>query len=131
MSWLLDPPKYPRVETFQKLREQGAAQVRVYFSGGNDEGFVDRIEFYDGAGKKLRDLNPSFGHAYWDEESKSVKHQDQTPEMQLSEALQAPVFERYGSFAGERYVSGVFLWDVATEKITEDSQEEWDQDEDY
>jgi hypothetical protein len=127
-----------RYEAFKALAKIGFSKARVSFSGGNDEGFVDGIflENVDGtpgprweefSGYRSESVPGSLIKKCWPATDKTVQEE-------LSEALAAPVYDTFGSFAGEYYVSGEFVWDVAAGKVTYDGREapegkriwEWD-----
>lgn len=101
-----------RGQMFTRLHELGAAKVVVEFSGGGDEGGVDNITLYDGEGNELPiKLEENYSGSRWDG-VRFVPVEPNTPNNELAAALAAPVNERYGSFAGEFYVSGTVDYDV-------------------
>lgn len=88
-----------REETFEALEAAGAVAVTVEFAGGNDEGFAEDPITVDELGR-ARALHP------------------RTDE--LARALQAPVYDEFGGFGGEFYVSGTLTWDVPSRRVTMD-----------
>lgn len=98
-----------REELFAELRRQGVAKVQVEFSGGGDEGGVDVILLLDSEGKIIRKLEE-----YYDKPH---------PDSDLSQSLAAPVYSRYGGFAGDFSVRGTVEWDVADGMVTMNDQE--------
>lgn len=101
-----------RGEIFNRLRALGAAKATVEFSGGGDEGGVDSITLHDGEGNELPiKLEENYSGSRWDG-TKYVSVEPDTENNQLAGALSAPVNERYGTFAGEFYVSGTVDYDV-------------------
>ncbi len=51
-------------------------------------------------------------------------------EMSLAQALSAPVYDRYSSFAGEFSVSGEIVWEVGTQRVYMKGEESVDHYED-
>jgi hypothetical protein len=87
-------------EVLALLKKKGIEKVTVKFSGGHDSGGTDGIEF-EVLGETVQ----------WTE-----KEVD-TIRVGLFDALEAPVWDRYGSFAGEFNVYGEVVWDVKEEKV--------------
>ncbi|HEX3509831.1 MAG TPA: hypothetical protein VHT27_01905 [Solirubrobacteraceae bacterium] len=111
-----------REQAFTRLRALGADQAVVEFSGGNDEGGADSIVLRR-AGETLREL-PS-----WPEPPANC-----TPsEAQLIDALAAPVYEVYGTFAGDFDVTGEVIWDVSqgTVQMIRDERADYEHSEYY
>jgi len=99
------PTKLDRAEAFAELARLGADRAVVEFSGGNDEGGPDAITLFKGEGT-LRTLQ-----TWWqagDPDNELVA---------LSDALSDPVFEAYGTFAGDFEVTGEVIWDVAGKSV--------------
>jgi hypothetical protein len=82
------------------LNRKGIDKVTVKFSGGHDSGGTDGITV---------DL---FG----EEVEWSQKELDTIKEG-LYDALEAPVWDRYGTFCGEYHVDGEVIWDVKAKKV--------------
>jgi hypothetical protein len=99
------PAKLDRPQAFAALERLGADRAVVEFSGGNDEGGPDMITLFSG-GSELRTL-PTWWQA-------GDPEQDLVP---LSDALTAPVFEVYGTFAGDFDVTGEVSWDVQAKTV--------------
>lgn len=118
---------------FAALAKKGVNRVEVEYNGGNDEGGVDQIVFFDKDDKKIGEMQEYYGgHSVWDEATKSYKPAAPPDEEQrLSQALCAPVYDKYGSFAGEFYVNGTLTWDVAKRKVNMRGTEEVSHDEDF
>lgn len=121
------------------LRERGVAKVVVHFSGGNDEGGADLTEFFDAADEKVevprsratedqrydqatrRWLSAGWvvnerapdGERGWTQRPAT---DDEILLAQLDRVLEEPIYDRYGSFAGDFEVYGTVTWDVATGK---------------
>lgn len=125
------------------LREAGVVKVSIHFSGGNDEGGADDFEFLDAEGNKV--TMPS-SHAYstqkWNSETKTygptewrvhertetgyadrAATDEEVKVAKIAATLEHPIYDRWGSFAGEFYVDGTLTWDVATGKHTLEGQE--------
>lgn len=114
-------------EALAALRSRGIARVEIYFSGGNDEGGADGVNYLDANGNKIDSLS-SDAHQDWqtkkwvvttyNREKGGYDTRDATAEevtlAQLNEVLEAPIYDRWGSFAGEFYVDGTLTWDVAS-----------------
>ena len=98
-------------EIFSELRKRGATKEVVSFSGGNDEGHAESIRLLSGE-EVLGDI----GQAQYAE--------PETPDTKLAVAMVVPVYERYGSFAGEFYVRGEVVYDVATGEVDMHGEEE-------
>jgi hypothetical protein len=100
-----------------ELRRRGVAKVTVSFSGGGDEGGVDEISLQDAAGNEIGKLQEDYGGSTYDPKTGQwVPVNPPNPDTGLVEALVAPVYERYHSFAGDFYVSGTVDYDVQNEK---------------
>jgi hypothetical protein len=122
-----------RDAVFAILKDKGVAKVEVQYSGGGDEGGVNEIYLYDNAGKQVASMEEYYGaSSVWDEATKTYKPADPpNDEQKLSMALCSPVYDKYGGFAGEFYVSGTVTWDVTTGKINDHGVEEVRHDEDF
>ena len=137
------------------LRDLGVATVNVEFSGGNDEGGADAITYLDASGSQVAVDTPNAqayeGNEYdpdtknwkstgwivasWgDGEDRKYTTRPATPDeiraAELRKVLEAPIYDRYGSFAGEFSVYGTLTWDVATstnEMHGQESYSEWNE----
>jgi hypothetical protein len=119
------------------LRKQGFVTAIVHFSGGNDEGGADGFVGVKADGEQVRiDGSDARQDQEYDPVSQTWKStgwvvhswgQDRsyttrpaTPEeiehARICEVLEGPIYDQYGSFAGEFYVDGTCTWDVATGK---------------
>jgi hypothetical protein len=103
-----------RAEIFNRLRELGATTATVSFQGGGDEGGVEAIILADSAGIELPlALEENYsGSRYNPATQKWEPTEPNTPNQDLAAALGAPVYEQYGSFAGEFYVNGTVEYNV-------------------
>lgn len=124
-----------RNKALRKLKDAGVSTVRLAFSGGNDEGSVYETVFLDA------DSNPVAVSLYenrayenteynqatknwdtrwvvWENFSSTLPRQSRpaTPDEIIHandiDTLEAPIYDKFGSFAGEFYVDGVLVWDV-------------------
>lgn len=117
----------------EALRSLGVATAEVRFSGGNDEGFAEAPEYRDADGNDVAvPTSPAYEtHEYggpplygkrstgwkvnegdWRNENLRDATPDEVKWAQVAQAIQAPIYDRYGSFAGEFYVDGTLTWDV-------------------
>lgn len=84
-------------EVFEMLEKLNIAQVIVEFSGGDDEGGTDNI---------IAENNEGHPVTFTENEDKLV------------EALQLPIYERYGSFTNQPFVNGELIWDTKNKSLT-------------
>lgn len=114
-------------EVFEKLRELGAVKAVVEFSGGNDEGGAEDIALYDAAGERIGEVDGDPPGVCWDPEQERFVEVPITPEQrieaELAEVLEAPVYEEFGSFAGDFSVGGQVTWDAKERTVTMSGEE--------
>jgi hypothetical protein len=107
-------------EAMGKLRERGATRAVVEFSGGNDQGGADRICLYNGE-EEICEIQEHYPHYHFDQEKKEwIKvplPEDEYAEAELCEALTRPVYQTYGTFAGDFDVDGKVVWDVESDEV--------------
>ena len=115
-----------RNQVFAALKSKGVAKALVHYSGGNDEGGVNQIELFDANGENIGQMQEYYGcPSIWDEVTKTYKPgPPPTDDERLAEALGAPVYEKYGGFAGEYYVDGIVTWDVVNNKVNDHGTEQ-------
>lgn len=107
----------PADEVFRVLTGRGVARVEVRFSGGNDEGGVDEITLFDAAGAECGTIEEPHWRHEWDDAAKAwVPAEPKPADYDLVSTLCAPVYGRWGSFAGDFSVSGTLTWDAATKR---------------
>ncbi len=94
-----------RADAFAALERLGADRAVVEFSGGNDEGGPDTITLFNGE-ETLRTLPTSWQAG-----------DDKQHLVAVSDALSEPVFEAYGTFAGDFDVTGEVIWDVQSKSV--------------
>ena len=118
---------------FAALKSKGVSKVLVHYSGGNDEGGVNQIELFDANGENIGEMQEYYGgSSIWDEATNTWKPAEApNDEQRLSEALCAPVYNKYGGFAGEYYVDGIVTWDVVNKKINDHGNEQVSHDESF
>ena len=133
----------------QTLANASVATVLIEFSGGNDEGGPDAITYLDAEGDIVTGLSANAynesGSRFDPETKRFVENpqrwvvyennskRDATPEEikrgQAARVLEHPIYDLWGSFAGEFYVHGTLTWDVAAGTYTlsgQESHEVWE-----
>jgi len=103
-----------RTEVFRRLRELGAVGAIVPFYGGNDEGFTEGITLKGAEGNTIVIIQDYYG---------SVEEEPFEGADHLAEALSEPVYEEYGSFAGDFEVEGRVIWDVSKGTVSMEGSE--------
>jgi hypothetical protein len=86
--------------TLRNLAHLGVDLVEIEFSGGNDEGYVEATNFDLASGESYS------VSGYRDDKDIPAAIIDIVAE------VQQPIWDRYGSFAGDFSVYGVYVWDV-------------------
>jgi hypothetical protein len=102
------------------LEAKGAVKAYLSYSGGNDEGGVDEVVLALKDGMKVS-LPTVYVSEMWDEAARTWRRgvydgqsfRALTEDERMIAALCQPVEDRYGSFAGEFYVNGTLVYDVA------------------
>lgn len=107
MSELSEKQGMTRAEVFAELASRGAERAVVAFSGGNDEGGPDSITLF-AEEDELSSLS------VWPAGERSAEEQR---EDRLADALSEPVFEVYGTFAGDFDVAGEVVWEVDAKTV--------------
>lgn len=115
-------------QVFAELEARGVAKAVAVFSGGNDEGGVDQITLFNEDDIEIGSLEPYYGRGQvYDSATgswKPIEDPDKTGDNDLAMALGGPSDDRWGSYAGEFYVSGEVIWTVADRKVKMDYDEE-------
>jgi hypothetical protein len=113
-----------RAAVFAELARRGADRAVVEFTGGNDEGGPDAITLYKGEA-------PVCMVSVWPCERDATT--DHEAEARFADALSDPVFEVYGTFAGDFDVTGEVIWDSEekTVQMIRDERSEYEHSEDY
>lgn len=120
-------------EAFRELENMGVAKAALEFSGGHDEGGVDRIKLFRAdAPDAFKELREHVWPRVTDENGKTVYEElrgrsrrpktrpltsEEEAEMRLAQSLAAPIYDRYDSFAGEFSVYGTLTWDVVNRDV--------------
>jgi hypothetical protein len=104
-----------KANVFQHLRNLNIHRVDVDFSGGGDEGGPEMINITTIDGKTSNISPYAFGGDRSQEDI--ITNED------IIESLSAPIYEKYGTFAGEFYVHGTLVWDVPAIKVYMKGQE--------
>ena len=123
MSGLTEKTGMTRAEVFAELEARGADRALVMFSGGNDEGGPDSIALHKGE-EDIGTLHT------WEGEGDTATAK---ADAQLADALSDPVFEAYGTFAGDFDVTGEVIWDAEakTVQMIRDERSDYEHSEDY
>ena len=120
-------------EVFAEMQRRGIQEARVHFSGGNDSGSVEHIDLLMDNDECVQvDEVPMYyeswcngvttyyrygkGKGYEPREEREVYVP--TAEEKFLDTLTRPVYDRYGSFAGEYDVSGMVVWTVDPPGVT-------------
>ncbi len=113
-----------RKQVFAALVSRGASRAVVQFSGGNDEGGPDSITLF--TREEALGTLPTWPSG---RESTAAEKAD----LELADALSAPVFEEYGTFAGDFDVTGEVIWDAGTQTVQmiRDERSEYEHSEAY
>lgn len=135
--------EHTKTSAMTALRGIGVATVKIEFSGGNDEGGADAIVLLDAEGNPVDGASLNLNaNAYPDQQyengrwvskgwavSEYVESEvegergkytrrpatgDEVRGASLRTLLERPIYDEYGSFAGEFEVYGTLTWDVAT-----------------
>lgn len=113
-------PKINKQRVFELLRKRSVTRAIVEYSGGNDEGGTDNITLVvalaNGEEAKT-DLEVWYCGGYQLLGGGNYKRMSEpaNEDQELSELLQGPVDDKYGSWAGEFSAYGTLTWDVETE----------------
>jgi hypothetical protein len=117
-----------REKVFSELVRRNVASVIVSFSGGGDDGSIDGISLLDADGKEVSHLRETYISSKWNEKTKSFEpDREMTEDEMLVEALGQPVYDKYGTFAGDYSVEGEILWDVKNQKVNDSGTQSYPQ----
>ena len=116
--------KMTRQQVFAALSSRGASRAVVEFSGGNDEGGPDAITLFAGQ-------DPLCTLPAWPPGGEVTA--TEKADAELADALSDPVFEQYGTFAGDFDVTGEVIWDVQerTVQMIRDERSDYEHSEAY
>jgi hypothetical protein len=104
-----------KANVFQHLRNLNIHRVDVDFSGGGDEGGPEAISITTLDGK-THQISP---YSY----TKEISQENIITNADVIESLSGPIYEKYGTFAGEFYVNGTLVWDVGARNVYMQGQE--------
>ena len=106
-------------QVFAELASRGADRAVVEFSGGNDEGGPDSITLHHGETTLCTLSAWPCAQDATDGEAADVR---------LADALSAPVFDVYHTFAGDFDVTGEVIWNVedATVRMIRDERADYE-----
>ncbi len=120
---MYDDPKFDKEWTLNELARRGFVRAAVEFSGGNDEGGVEEITLFRENGQ-TEDIDPYYGegYRYVNGRFESIRTELDDDE-KLAQQLGTPVYDAYGSFAGEFSVYGKVIFDVANRTVKMEKEE--------
>lgn len=120
-----------RPAVFAELRKRNITQVKVHFSGGNDEGGADShvATLADGTKVELGRVTVyqdwrTKQHFAYEAGGQRPATDDEMAEQRLLDGLEQPIYDEYGSFAGEFSVDGIVTWNVKDEKVSMAKEEQ-------
>lgn len=124
--------KITRQEIFEWIKEQGAEKCVVSFDGGGDEGGVREIKLInkDNVIKTLEEQYVEEQYI-WNEMTKKFETPEIPHSVRINKAICEPVYDKYGSFAGEFNVSGQVTWDATNNTVKIDGSESVESWEDF
>lgn len=118
---------FDREQVFQWLKAKNYTKAVVSFSGGGDEGGVDRIELYkskEGEAVEVIDEFEVRAKYSFEGGKYTVSVEDgKENDYYVQQGLSKPVYDKYGSFAGEFQVDGEVIWDVEKETVVRRGEE--------
>ena len=127
----IDIPKEKRDEAWamRKLKEtlwegEIIVKVSVDYSGGNDDGSINRVTVELASGRECDWSEPNV-RGSWDREKKAIVFSRELTELEeLYFAVVKPVEDQYGSFAGDFSVDGTIVWDVVNNQVLNRGEQE-------
>jgi len=104
-------------EAMKALEKMGATSALISYSGGNDEGGVDLVVVRTPKGEQIleeryRSYTYRNGSTYRKPFPPDIKE-----EGELVELLSAPIYDQWGSFAGEFSTYGTITFIVETDTV--------------
>lgn len=131
--------EFDKERALNALKDMGIVKCVMDFSGGNDEGAINSavVTRTDGTEESNPPfLEREFLRRTWDADTQTWGYADDVTEEQkahneLAELFEAPVYDAYGSFAGDFYVEGTLTYDVTAGTVTLSGYEEVRQDEEF
>lgn len=120
---------FDREQVFQWLEAKNYTKAVVSFSGGGDEGGVDRIQLYKSKEGEAAEIVDEFEvrAKYTFEGGRYTERveDDKENDFYVQQGLSKPVYDKYHTFAGEFYVNGEIIWDVEKKTITRSGEESY------
>ena len=119
-------------EAMALLSARGVETVEIDFSGGNDEGFAESARLQGPEGQGLGEIKDWYcgGYSYSGGQWVPIS-EPETDDEKLYQFLVRPIYDRYGSFAGEFQVDGTLTWRVSEKRSSMHGQESTMQDFEY
>ena len=111
-------PKLDKERAFALLRKKSATKAVLHFEGGNDEGgctgIVLEVALPNGGGYEQQDLEVWYcgGYQHLGNGQYGRLSEWENEDQELSELLQGPIDEKYGTWAGDFSAYGTLTWDV-------------------
>lgn len=105
---------------YRALKKRDAVKVVIYFAGGHDDGSPESIVLTKTDGTK-ETIKEHYQPSTYVEGKGFVREpypEDVREDAELAEILVRPIYDRYGSFAGDFYVTGTCTWDVINRLVT-------------
>ena len=134
-------------KVFDKLMQLGVIRVEVHFSGGNDEGGADDCTAWNAdkehvklpearayRSSKFNKETKEWEPQSWQVWEPAIKDSRDATEQEIEDSefihlLEEPIYDTYGSFAGEFEVDGTLIWDVTEGTVTmstDESVQHWE-----
>lgn len=107
-----------RGRLIEAFNQRGIARASVDFSGGNDEGGADGIVFMDADGNEV-DVDRCYHYTRRNVDGKWVEVELTDTEQEQNKFIslvEAPIYWRWGSFAGDFSVSGTMQYNINDDK---------------
>lgn len=119
-----------RTRLTEAFTKRGIVTAEVSFSGGNDSGGADDHTFYDAEGNKLdirthyHSTNRRLDDGKWHTVDLTDAEKEDNNFLTL---IDAPIYWKWGSFAGDFSVSGTMYYDISPDserpdRVTEEGQ---------
>ena len=110
--------------------KRGITMAEVTFSGGNDTGSCDGYTFFDADNNVVDGVNMNYVSSSHRVDGKWVEREltdEEKAENDFINLVDAPVYWRWGSFAGDFSVEGTMYYDITPDsdrpdQVTEDGQ---------
>lgn len=106
--------------------ERGIAMAEVTFSGGNDDGSCDGYTFFDSDNNVVDGINMNYISSSHRVDGKWVEREltdEERAENDFIDLVDAPIYWRWGSFAGDFSVEGTMYYDITPDSDRPDEVE--------